>query len=37
MNPVRIGNAIDGGYVLLEELIKQNGITKCLQWLPIPI
>ena len=27
MNPVRIGNAIDGGYVLLEELIKQNGIT----------
>ena len=26
MNPVRIGNAIDGGYVLLEELIKQNGI-----------
>ena len=27
MNPVRIGNAIDGWYVLLEELIKQNGIT----------
>lgn len=27
MSLVRIGNAADGGYILLEELIKQNGIT----------
>ena len=25
--PIRIGNEIDGGYILLKELIKDNGVT----------